>query len=67
MSVTFVKKIKDIASFAQDPRMKRLILFNLFNAVGFVILNGGLRLGVFPYLSRLMGPQPPARMMRWRT
>jgi O-antigen/teichoic acid export membrane protein len=44
------------ASFA-DPRLRRLAVLVSFNMVGFIILNGGLRLGVFPYLSRLMGPQ----------
>jgi O-antigen/teichoic acid export membrane protein len=43
-------------SFA-DPRLRRLAVLVSFNTVGFIILNGGLRLGVFPYLSRLMGPQ----------
>jgi hypothetical protein len=40
-----------------DARIKRLAIYSFFNMVGFTILNGGLRLGVFPYLSRILGAE----------
>lgn len=53
----FLKFKSLLTSKISDTRIKRLFVLNIFNAVGFLFLNGSVRLVLFPYLSRVLGEE----------